>query len=179
MLRAFAPGMAANEPLAVPVYGRGRALAVVPLAEVDVPLIEDLSRFLSGPCSCQVKEQNPGFDLPLAVAWDARLFPDAGPPPDTATRARVKSKLVPVAVSGPTRPAQRAALPAVGARSAAPTPPPAAVTAAPRGLGRLARAFAIGLVVVGALIIVRSLRSGGQTNAAQFRDQAGGSEGST
>lgn len=80
-LRQFAPPSAARQPIVVPVYGRGRALAVLPLAEIDVASIEDLSRFLSGPCSCQVKEQNPGFDLPLAVDWEARLFGDFVPPP--------------------------------------------------------------------------------------------------
>lgn len=80
-LRAFGPDAAPDEPFAVPVYGRGRALAVIPLAQVNLPLIEDLSRFLSGPCSCQVKEQNPGFDLPLAVDWEARLFGENIPPP--------------------------------------------------------------------------------------------------
>jgi hypothetical protein len=44
-------------------------------------LIEDISRYLSGPCSCQVKEQNPGFDLLLAVDWEARLFGENLPPP--------------------------------------------------------------------------------------------------
>jgi hypothetical protein len=28
-----------------------------------------------------VKEQNPGFDLPLAVDWEARLFGESIPPP--------------------------------------------------------------------------------------------------
>jgi hypothetical protein len=70
-----------SQPLVIPVFGRGRALEVIPAETLDTPLIEDISRYLSGPCSCQVKEQNPGFDLLLAVDWEARLFGEFLPPP--------------------------------------------------------------------------------------------------
>jgi hypothetical protein len=163
MLRAFAPGAAADEPLAVPVYGRGRALAVVPLADVDVPLIEDLSRFLSGPCSCQVKEQNPGFDLPLAVAWDARLFPDAAPPPDTATDARVKSKLVhiPKSDAAPRSPTLTSAVSATSTSDTGTVPSRTKTsTGAPHGHDRFAQPFAILAVAAGGVILLWSLRGG-------------------
>jgi hypothetical protein len=31
------------------------------------------SRFVVGPCSCQVKDQNPGFDLLMNVDWDEKI----------------------------------------------------------------------------------------------------------
>jgi len=65
--------------LVVPVFGRGRGAQVLTPAEVDADVIAELSRFLCGACSCQVKELNPGFDLLLPVAWDERLYGDGVP----------------------------------------------------------------------------------------------------
>ncbi len=72
-----------GEPLVVPVFGRGRALEVIPADGVDEQLIADLTAFLCGACSCQIKEQNPGFDLLLSADWDTELFGEnaALPPP--------------------------------------------------------------------------------------------------
>jgi hypothetical protein len=76
---AFSQG----EPLVVPVFGRGRALEVIPSSILNENLIEDLTLFLSGACSCQVKERNPGFDLPMSVDWETELFGEDGEvPPD-------------------------------------------------------------------------------------------------
>jgi len=58
-------------PLAVPVFGRGRALAVVPHEQITEDAISDVCRFLVGPCSCQAKAMNAGFDILLPVDWDA------------------------------------------------------------------------------------------------------------
>lgn len=72
-----------GEPLLVPVFGRGRALEVIPAGEMTAHLMEDLTVFLSGACSCQVKERNPGFDLPMNVDWNGELFGDEeNRPPD-------------------------------------------------------------------------------------------------
>lgn len=82
---AFAEG----EPLIVPVFGRGRALEVIPASSFSVRLMQDLSVFLSGACSCQVKEQNPGFDLLMSTDWDTELFGEGvSPPPERTTRDR-------------------------------------------------------------------------------------------
>ena len=70
-----------GEPLIVPVFGRGRALEVIPASQLNQQVIEDLTVFLSGPCSCQVKDRNPGFDLLLAVDWSTELFGDDGEQP--------------------------------------------------------------------------------------------------
>jgi len=35
--------------------------------------IEDVTHFLLGSCSCEVKAQNPGWDLLLNVDWDEAL----------------------------------------------------------------------------------------------------------
>lgn len=72
-----------GEPLLVPVFGRGRALEVIPSGDLDSRLTEGLTQFLSGACSCQVKNQNPGFDLLITADWDTELFGEDGvrPPP--------------------------------------------------------------------------------------------------
>ncbi len=81
----FQPDAFSNgEPLLIPVFGRGRALEVIPADGIDERLIGDLTAFLCGACSCQVKEQNPGFDLLLSANWDRELFGDNAPLPPPA-----------------------------------------------------------------------------------------------
>ena len=65
-----------DEPLMVPVFGRGRALEVIPASQLNDGLTGDLTQFLCAACSCQVKERNPGFDLLLNASWDKQLFGD-------------------------------------------------------------------------------------------------------
>jgi hypothetical protein len=87
LFRGFQPeAVAEGQPLLVPVFGRGRALEVIPADVLDERLVEDLTAFLCGACSCQVKEQNPGFDLLLSANWDRELFGEGGmlPPPAKA-----------------------------------------------------------------------------------------------
>ncbi len=75
LLNGFEPDSIANgQPLVVPVFGRGRALEVIPAEQVNAGLIEDLTLFLCGACSCQVKERNPGFDLLISAKWETELF---------------------------------------------------------------------------------------------------------
>ncbi len=62
-----------KEPMAFPVLGRGRVLYALVGKGIFRETIGMASRFIVGPCSCQVKEQNPGFDLLLAVDWDKQV----------------------------------------------------------------------------------------------------------
>ncbi len=79
LFTAYQPdAIAEGQPLIVPVFGRGRALEVIPADELDARLMEDLTLFLCGACSCQVKEQNPGFDLLLSANWERELFGESG-----------------------------------------------------------------------------------------------------
>lgn len=86
-------------PLVVPVFGRGRAAAVLPAATLSLDAVAELTGFLCGACSCQVKQLNPGFDLLLPVDWDTVLFGDglAALPPITAEPATSsEAELVPI-----------------------------------------------------------------------------------
>lgn len=78
------------ETLVLPVFGRGRALTPLKSEDVDAESLEELSRFLCGACSCQVKELNPGFDLLLAINWDEQLF-DPNAPPITSPNEKIAS----------------------------------------------------------------------------------------
>ncbi len=82
-----------NEPLLAPVFGRGRALEVIPAKQMNEGLIEDLTMFLCGACSCQVKERNPGFDLLLSTNWNQELYGEDGEtPPAVTTLERAPAK---------------------------------------------------------------------------------------
>ncbi|MCC9600521.1 hypothetical protein LOC67_08105 [Stieleria sp. JC731] len=63
-----------RQPLLVPVFGRGRALEVLSAENTTSTMVKELTQFLAGACSCQVKEQNPGFDLLIHCQWDSELF---------------------------------------------------------------------------------------------------------
>lgn len=63
-----------KEPLIAPVFGRGRMLEVIPASNFSADLMRDLTMFMSGACSCQVKDRNPGIDLLMARNWDVELF---------------------------------------------------------------------------------------------------------
>ncbi len=89
-LRAFLPRSKATSTdaqptLVVPVFGRGRALAVLTADDIDADTVSDLTTFLTGACSCQVKRLNPGFDLLLSVDWKQQLFGDSDMPDDRDT----------------------------------------------------------------------------------------------
>jgi hypothetical protein len=80
LLRQSAKQWNAESAYVIPVFGRCRALEVIPHAEVDEPLVEEIASFLCAACSCRVKEANPGFDLLVSVNWNDQLFTDSIPP---------------------------------------------------------------------------------------------------
>ncbi len=99
LFRGFQPeAYAKGESLVVPVFGRGRALEVLPADQLDAGMIGDLTRYLCGACSCQVKERNPGFDLLLTTHWDRELFGDDGqlPPPPKEYDPNTAPSYVPI-----------------------------------------------------------------------------------
>jgi hypothetical protein len=169
MLKTLAPPETEG-PLVVPVFGRGRALDVLPARSVNESLIEDISVFLSGACSCQVKEQNPGFDLLLPVDWDRRLFDYNLLPPPTETAAVVPdgtSSLVAIPPGPPVSEASTSPVePALAATNAiAPGP-----TTAPATRIRLTPYLAAALLAVGALVVLLSLRPSGGSSSTTKSD---------
>lgn len=62
-----------DEPIAFPVFGRGRVLLPLIGKGINRDTIGEASAFLVGACSCRVKELNPGFDLLVTVDWRKEL----------------------------------------------------------------------------------------------------------
>ena len=58
-----------DEPIAFPVFGRGLVLYALVGKGISTETIQSATSFICGPCSCQVKEQNPGFDLLMQQDW--------------------------------------------------------------------------------------------------------------
>jgi len=63
----------ADQPFVAVVFGRGRVLGAWPQERLNDDFIEEVTHFLLGSCSCEVKAQNPGWDLLLSVDWDDAL----------------------------------------------------------------------------------------------------------
>jgi len=72
LLAREAPQVATKaSPVVLPILGRGRALAALFGPQLRPEIIADVCSFVAGPCSCEVKELNPGFDLLMAADWEA------------------------------------------------------------------------------------------------------------
>jgi len=61
------------EPMAFPVFGRGRALYALVGAGITEENIEEACAFLVGACTCLVKDENPGTDMLMSVDWDGLI----------------------------------------------------------------------------------------------------------
>lgn len=64
-----------SQPMAIPVFGRGRALYALVGKGIAADVIEEACVFLTGGCQCTVKAQNPGVDLIMNVDWDKMVVP--------------------------------------------------------------------------------------------------------
>ncbi len=105
----------AKVPLVIPVFGQGRALYALVGDGIKSETIDKAATFLIGKCSCEVKEQNPGFDLLLGADWKALLAAQNAGIPDLPTMAELtKSAPVTVTISAGSPPAK------TGAENAAP-----------------------------------------------------------
>ncbi len=101
--------VAATEPLLFPVFGRGRTGPPAAGAVINAETLRRMAGFLTGPCSCEIKDLNPGHDLLLAANWATlpgyQEIPLPEPPP-LAGPAQL------AAATGPAKPpAPPAALP--------------------------------------------------------------------
>jgi hypothetical protein len=79
MLQRVEPDLMEDElsgqPMAFPIFGRGRALYALVGKGIAPDVIEDASQFLTGACQCTVKAQNPGVDLVMNIDWDGMVVP--------------------------------------------------------------------------------------------------------
>jgi len=64
----------AGEPILYPVYGRGILMqAMVGDDGITEANLGDSCLFLTGPCSCEARELNPGLDMLFKFNWDNAL----------------------------------------------------------------------------------------------------------
>ncbi len=135
----------AKAPLVIPVFGQGRALFALIGDGIKSETIDRAATFLIGKCSCEVKEQNPGFDLLLAADWKALLTAQNAGIPDLPTMAEL-TKSVPVSVTISSTAAPEKSVPE---------------TAAPRSrLGIVAAAFGIVALVVFGFAVRQKMQDG-------------------
>lgn len=75
MLEKTDPKLAgfADEPVAYPIFARGRVLYALVGKGINKQNILEASSFLTGPCACTIKDQNPGTDLLMTFDWNAML----------------------------------------------------------------------------------------------------------
>jgi hypothetical protein len=69
MLSGSEQGIPTDAPVAFPIFGRGRLLGAFHGEMLDVAEVEEACAFLTGMCSCQVKEMCPGVDLLFTAGW--------------------------------------------------------------------------------------------------------------
>ncbi|MCA9041259.1 MAG: hypothetical protein KDA65_12975 [Planctomycetaceae bacterium] len=60
----------AGDPMVFPVFGRGRVLYSLIGQGISKEMLLQSCTELIGPCTCQVKEENPGTDIVMNVDWD-------------------------------------------------------------------------------------------------------------
>lgn len=87
MLRVAEPELfKSEEALVIPVIGRGRAVSALPASKVHGERIGAFAEFVSGQCSCEVKDLNPGIDLLMTANWDLIFEDGRDPAADEAPR---------------------------------------------------------------------------------------------
>lgn len=59
-----------DDPMAFPMFGRGRVLYSLIGEGINSDNIEGCCYYITGACSCQVKYQNPGIDMLVSADWD-------------------------------------------------------------------------------------------------------------
>jgi len=139
-----------KQPVAFPIFGRGRALYALVGEGITSENIFGVCAFLTGPCACEVKEQNPGVDMLMTAQWgeaagsfgvvqiEVPLLPSAITP-----AAAPQTRPAPATQSAPasqpvTRPAPKATTrPATTAPPAAPGDSTTPSTTAPAGRSAL------------------------------------------
>ncbi|MCA9214602.1 MAG: hypothetical protein KDB27_16130 [Planctomycetales bacterium] len=62
-----------NEPIAIPIFGRGRTYFALIGQGINHDTILENCSFVCGACSCQVKQQNPGIDTLMAFDWASKI----------------------------------------------------------------------------------------------------------
>jgi hypothetical protein len=150
MLVDYDPALSGGgQPIAFAVFARGRSLCALAGEDINDDNIDLAAQFMAGPCSCEVKEQNPGVDLLMTADWQAAL--------ETGV---LTQSAVPTLVGLAPAPTAPAAPAAATTRSAAPAVPLASSRSLYRNLLLTGLGSVAVLVVLTVLILVRSRKGG-------------------
>jgi len=137
-----------KEPMAFPVYGRGRALFALVGKGINEDNIGEACAFLVGPCACEVKAMSPGTDLLMVVNWDELLEGEITSAPALASLPEL---VLPVSPEAPAQPQPTTTAPAESAQPTTTSTP----ERVPRALVRnVAVAIVIGLAIAAAAAFV-------------------------
>ncbi|HNT35668.1 MAG TPA: hypothetical protein PKH07_11795, partial [bacterium] len=68
----------ASAPIAFPIYGRGRVLYALVGKGITRRNVEEACRFITGPCSCLAREDNPGIELLMNFNWESAVEKQIG-----------------------------------------------------------------------------------------------------
>ncbi|MCX5662270.1 MAG: hypothetical protein NTW19_21535 [Planctomycetota bacterium] len=70
-----------TDTMAFPIFGQGRILHAIVGRGINAANVGQSVSLLTGPCSCEIKDQNPGTDMLVAADWrvDRSYIPDAKP----------------------------------------------------------------------------------------------------
>ena len=62
-----------DQPIVFPIYGRGLVMYALVGAGINRWTLNSAGEFLVGPCSCQIKQSNPGIDLLTSLDWAGQV----------------------------------------------------------------------------------------------------------
>ncbi len=137
-----------REPIVFPIFGQGRVLYALVGRGISNAMIDEAAGFLTGACSCVVKEENPGSDLLMAVDWDRLVEPLIASSQEVPALAGIAGFTASQAVADARSRVPAAAQPAT---SVQPGPSAAVAAAAAAGSGGARSAMVHGLMWVGGL----------------------------
>jgi len=142
----------ATETMLFPIFGRGRVVPPAVGREIRAEAMRDMGEFLTGPCSCEIKELNPGYDLLLTANWGSLSGYQEVMVPESPPLVGM-SQFVSTATN---RPAASPAQSPVALASANPTP---AAVRSSHLVRNLAIVFGIGFVFVAVTTWVLRVRA--------------------
>ena len=143
--------LAEKEVMLFPIFGRGRVIPPAIGEEIQPEAIREIAEFLTGPCSCEVKEMNPGYDLLLSANWSSLGDYQA----EMLSESPPLTGLSQFAAGATNDPKARSGQPGASLAAAGTAP------VAPRHLVRnLAVVLGIGIVLLTAAMLVLKTRAG-------------------
>ena len=148
----------AAEPIVFPIFGRGRVLPPLIGAGITVDNLMECMGYVSGPCSCQIKDQNIGGDLLMTWNWEATAEQWAADDPMADPAENNDPAPRQVAIASTEQKVQQAPRNAAVAPPSSPAPPPSSPAPTPavpveRSIDRYMGRYAVGIGVAAIVVL--------------------------